>query len=273
MLGLKNLVTALLLVVFAAPAPLQAQNFNVDEIVQARVLTGWRSSNGSHIAGLQLVLGEGWKTYWRAPGEAGIPTQFNWSGSRNLAGVTVEWPTPKAIPQGHFLTIGYDQAVVLPLRVAPRDAGKSIRLAGEVLLGVCRDVCIPVTVSVAQDLPYSAKKRDPKIAAAIADKPYSAAEAGVRKVACRLSPVEGGIKLRTEITMPSVGGYEAVVVEAANPNLWVAQPRSRRLGSKLVAYTTMHHVDDVAFAVNRSELRITVVGEKIAVDIKGCSAG
>ena len=273
MFTVRTLFAALSIFAFLAPLQVKAQNFSIDEIVQARILPGWRSSNGTHIAGLQLVLGQGWKTYWRSPGEAGIPTQFNWSGSRNLSGVRVEWPTPKAIPQGHFLTIGYDRAVTLPLHVAPREPGKTVRLAGEILLGVCRDVCIPVTVSVAQELPYSSSTRDPNIAAAMADTPYSANEAGVRKISCSMSPIENGIKLRTEITMPSVGGYEAVVVETADPNLWIAQPRSKRSGQKLVAETTVHHMDERAFAVNRSDLRITVVGESIAVDIQGCSAG
>ena len=64
----------------------------LDEVVSASVLTGWRMENGHHMAALRITLAPGWKTYWRAPGEAGIPPRFDWTGSDNLSAVTVHWP-------------------------------------------------------------------------------------------------------------------------------------------------------------------------------------
>ena len=71
--------------------------------------------------------------------------------------------------------------------------------------------------------------------------------------------------------MPSTGGTEYVVVEAGNPHIWVAEPESRRDGSTLYASTRLVHVEGGSFALNRSELRLTVIGEARAVDIQGCS--
>lgn len=251
----------------------EAQSFSVDDVVKAHVIPGWRSADGGHVAGLHLELGEGWKTYWRAPGDAGIPPSFNWSGSTNLLRVDVEWPMPKQIPQGTYLTIGYDDSVTLPLRVAPKRAGQDITLMGEIELGVCREVCIPVTVSVAQELSGSQGARDPAIVAALAARPYSASEAGVSNVTCRMSPIEGGLQLSAVITMPSQGAPEVTVFEVGDPKIWIAPSTSERQGGKILAQTTMQHVSGKSFALKRSDVRITVLGQGRAVEIQGCPAG
>ncbi|MCR9112208.1 MAG: protein-disulfide reductase DsbD family protein [Rhodobacteraceae bacterium] len=243
------------------------------DLVEARILTGWRLPDGTHQAGLEIRLRDGWKTYWRAPGDAGIPPRFNWSGSRNLRAVEVEWPTPREIDQGGMTTIGYEKAVILPLRITPRRDGQSVSLSGEVDMGVCSDVCVPVTLSLDQDLPRSATKPDPRIIAALASRPYSAQEAGVSRVACRISPAKDGLHLRAEIDLPGTGGRELAVIETSDPNIWVAPAKTTRQGGRLVAEVDMYHVDGRSFALDRSGLRITVLGRGSAVDIQGCPAG
>ncbi len=271
---MKPILTFLGAAVFAVFGTLSsAQSFVLDDVVKAHVIPGWRAADGQHIAALHLELGHGWKTYWRAPGDAGIPPRFNWSGSRNLARVEVEWPMPKQIPQGRYMTIGYDGPVTLPLRIAPKTAGQAISLTGEIELGVCREVCIPVKVSVAQDLPSGKGKRDPAIVAALASLPYSASEAGVSHVACRLSPTQDGVQLSAVITMPSQGAREVAVFEAGDPNIWVAPSTAQRKGGQLVAQTSMQHVSGKSFALKRSDVRITVLGQGRAVEIQGCPAG
>lgn len=254
-----------------ASGAVQAQS--LEDAIDAKLLPGWRASDGTHIAALQVDLGPGWKTYWRAPGDAGIAPVFDWRGSENLAGVSVEWPSPKAIKQGPYTTIGYDRAVTLPLRVRPSRKGQNVMLSGEVEMGVCSDVCIPVRLQISQALPAKAKTRDPRIVAALADRPYSAREAGVKSVTCTLSSASEGLSLRAEIGLSPLGGTELAVVEATDPKIWIAPAKTKRQGAVLIAETTLHHVDGRAFAVQRSDLRITVLGNKRAVDIQGCSAG
>ncbi|MEL7014329.1 MAG: protein-disulfide reductase DsbD domain-containing protein, partial [Pseudomonadota bacterium] len=67
---------------------------SIEDAIEARLLTGWRAADGSHIAALQIDLAPGWTTYWRAPGDAGIPPYFDWHASENLSSVDVEWPSP-----------------------------------------------------------------------------------------------------------------------------------------------------------------------------------
>ena len=243
------------------------------DLVQADILPGWRAADGSHVAGLRLTLKDGWKTYWRAPGDAGIPPQFNWGGSRNLSSVRIEWPTPRQIVQSGLTTIGYDGTVTLPLRIDPQRQGRDIKLSGSIDMGICKDVCVPITLSISQDLGTARSRPDPVIVAALAERPYSAAEAGVGPVTCHLSPIEDGLGLRAVIDMPSLGRGELAVFEIGDPNIWVAPSDTYREGGQLVAETTLHHVEGRAFAVQRSAVRITVLGPGSAVDIRGCQAG
>ncbi|WP_397543621.1 protein-disulfide reductase DsbD domain-containing protein [Roseovarius salis] len=261
-----------LLVSFVLASPVRAQT--VDEIVNARLLPGWRLADGAHMAGIEIILRNGWKTYWRAPGPAGIPPSFDWRRSRNLEGVEVIWPTPKVIQQGNAQAIGYADAVVLPLRVRPDRPGRPVELSGRIDIGVCSDVCVPVTLKLSGNLSARQGAPDPRIAAAMASRPFSAEEAGVRRVACRLSPAEEGLGLRAEIDMPRVGGAtETVVVEVATPDIWVARARSARRGGRIVAETRLYHVEGRAFALDRSGIRLTVLGGGKAVEIQGCPAG
>ena len=67
-----------------------------NNLIQLSVIEGYRTSRGTHMAALKIQLQPGWKTYWRAPGDGGIPPQFDWSGSKNIKGVQFHWPRPKS---------------------------------------------------------------------------------------------------------------------------------------------------------------------------------
>lgn len=121
------------------------------------------------IAGVEITLAEGWKTYWRMPGEAGVPPVFNWSRSSNVAGVKVLYPAPQRLSEPSVETIGYKNAVVFPIEVSAKDAKKPIDLKLELEFGVCREICIPATASLALTIPLAAGTGNPPptIAAAL----------------------------------------------------------------------------------------------------------
>src|ERR1700680_1502382 len=78
-------------------------------------------------AGIEIKLDSGWKTYWRDPGDSGVPPKLDFSGSDNVKTVTVLWPPPQRFPDGAGgNSIGYSDHVVLPLRIAPQDAAKQL---------------------------------------------------------------------------------------------------------------------------------------------------
>lgn len=240
------------------------------ENLTARILPGWRGADGHHVAGLELTLAEGWKTYWRSPGEAGVPPQFAWTGSRNLAGVRVVWPRPEVFELNGLRSIGYSDRVVLPLIVRPGAPGQPVALNATVQLGICEDVCVPMEVNIAATLPPQGGRRDPAIAAAMAARPYSASEARVSDVACDIAPGRNGLNLSVSVTMPPAGGKEVIVVESADPSVWASDAATARQGGRVTGMTELMHASGGAFALDRSTLRITVLGRDHAVEIEGC---
>jgi DsbC/DsbD-like thiol-disulfide interchange protein len=111
-----------------------------------------RAQHGAWTAGLEITLAEGWKTYWRLPGESGVPPQFDWSGSTNLAAVTIGWPAPRRFSDAAGDAIGYHDRVVFPLRVDPADPHKPVGLSLSLFYAVCKDICIPVQEKLAVEI-------------------------------------------------------------------------------------------------------------------------
>lgn len=265
--NLKTLSCAAALMLGAWVGPAHAGP--LDNVAQLDIIPGWVTPNGTHMAGLRVTLQPGWKTYWRAPGDAGIPPRFSWAGSENIAGAEFHWPTPEILDQNEVQTIGYHDSLVLPIELSPHNAGEPITLAGEVQIGVCEDICLPVTLSFNALLPTDGR-RDGAITAALLNQPISAQEAGVTDVACAVSPTDNGIELTATLQMPMAGDDETVVIETQNPEVWVSQSDVTRDGDQLQATVDMIHFTDGSFALDRSDVRITVFGNYHAVNIQGC---
>lgn len=243
-----------------------------DGVVELEVLPGWRTSDGTHMAGLRVQLAPGWKTYWRAPGDGGIPPRFAWSGSENLSGAAFHWPVPEVFHQNDMRSIGYSDTVIIPVELTLPESSAGARMRGEVQIGICDEICVPVMLSFDAELPPTST-RDPAIVAALLDRPRTAAEAGVGAVNCAIDPIENGLRVTTRVAMEPIGSNEDVVIEAGDQQVWVSEPYTWRDGDALFARSDMIHVKGGGFALNRSEVRITVISGGQSVDIQGCDAG
>ncbi|MGI9370671.1 MAG: protein-disulfide reductase DsbD domain-containing protein, partial [Ruegeria sp.] len=129
--------------IFCLAATVPAHAEDADGIVSLDILDGGLTPDGTYIGAIRLSLADGWKTYWRAPGDAGIPPQFDWKGSGNVADVSITWPSPHVFDQNGVRSIGYKDQLVLPVEITPKNPAKSVRLQGTMDLGVCKDVCVP----------------------------------------------------------------------------------------------------------------------------------
>jgi DsbC/DsbD-like thiol-disulfide interchange protein len=147
----------LLFAAFGLPAFSVAVNAGMGTAYSARLIGG-ETEGGSWRAGVDLALAEGWKTYWRVPGDAGVPPEFNWSRSRNVQTATMLWPAPRRFTDESGETIGYRERVVFPVNVVPKDPSRPIDLALDAFLGVCEKICIPVKLdlSLVQSQPVPA---------------------------------------------------------------------------------------------------------------------
>jgi DsbC/DsbD-like thiol-disulfide interchange protein len=100
-------------------------------------------------AGVEIKLDSGWKTYWRDPGDSGVPPTLDFSGSENVKSVTLLWPAPELFPDGAGgNSIGYVDHVILPLHIAPGDAAKPSSLQLKLGYAVCGNLCVPVEANL-----------------------------------------------------------------------------------------------------------------------------
>jgi DsbC/DsbD-like thiol-disulfide interchange protein len=262
---------AALRIAFAlALAPVTAAAEMPDQMVRAELLSGWRMAGGDHVAALRLTLAPGWKTYWRAPGDAGIPPLFDWSGSDNIASFSASWPVPEVFHLNGMRSVGYSEVVTIPLHFAPARPGDPIEVRGQIDIGVCEDICVPVSLEVTATLPPDTFDPDPRIAAALADRPMTAGEAGVSGIDCMLEPIRDGLRLTATIDMPPLGAGEEAVVELVGAPVWVSEPELARSGNSLQAVADLVPPEAAPFALQRDDLRFTVLSGDRAVEIAGC---
>jgi DsbC/DsbD-like thiol-disulfide interchange protein len=244
---------------------------SLDGIAQLEVLPGWETSDGTHMAALRVTLAPGWKTYWRAPGDAGIPPMFTWTGSDNIAAAQFHWPVPEVFHQQGLRSIGYHDGVVIPIELTPTNNGAAMHMAGQMNFGVCDEICVPIALDFAAALPRDGG-RNPAIVASLINQPLTTHQAGVQSVTCAIDPADNGVQITAAIAMQSTG-REEIVIEAGDPAVWVSEPSVSRAGGQITAVSRMVHRDGGAFALDRSAVRITVIGNGQAVDIVGCAAG
>ncbi len=244
-----------------------------EDVVKIDVLPGWRDADGHHVAALRIRLAEGWKTYWRAPGEAGIPPTLNWQGSDNLAGVKFHWPVPVVFDTSGMQTIGYADELVLPMTLVPRVADQPITLSGQLNLGVCLNVCMPMDARISLVLPVDKAGAKAPIQRALRQRPDTAQEAGLRRAVCKVEPMADGLRVTVTLDMPAVGPNEVVVVEIADPSVWVSERSTSRKGGALTTVTELVPSAGKPFLLNRADLRMTVLAAGRGVDIRGCTGG
>ncbi len=249
------------LVLLAISAPATAQTNGLP--VEGDLLPGWREVDGQHMAGLSLRLAPGWKTYWRSPGAGGIPPRFNWSGSRNLAAVDVRYPVPKVMDQNGIRSIGYDSDVVFPLVVTARDPGEPVQVRAEVEIGVCEEVCIPMTLWLSGTLP-TAGAHDVRIGASLENQPIQSGT-----LDCEIAPIADGLWLRARTDGARLTA-DIAVIETGDPNVWVSASTMSQEGRVLVAEVEMVPPEAQPFALARGAVRMTLIGEGRAVEMLGC---
>lgn len=239
--------------------------------VTGRIIPGYVASSGARLAGLQMVLKPGWKTYWRSPGEAGVPPSFDWSQSRNVASVHVHWPAPTLFESFGMRTAGYEDAVTLPLEIVPIEPAKPMDITLIADVGVCRELCVfermELTQAVGHGVPTAGK---PQIDRALASVPVPAADAGLTHAVCEITGAGRDRSFAASVAFSGPVAQPVVLLEG-NENLWVSGDRSVQLNDEIRVTATVTLPDGVSW-IDRSAIRMTVLADGFAADIQGCKA-
>ena len=182
---LRRCLTALLVLMFAPQAFAASSAPARTDALTARLVTaeqGIAPGRESVSAALSVELAEGWKIYWRSPGEVGLAPRIDWSGSENLAETEFLWPAPTRFRAFGIENYGYEDAVTFPVRLRLSEAGAPALLEARVSLLACATLCVPQDFTLSLALPGGTSGVDTQGAALIAEAaarvPDPAGEAG-----------------------------------------------------------------------------------------------
>ncbi len=225
-------------------------------------------------AGLHIRLDPHWKTYWRSPGDAGLPPALDWTGSDNLGTATLAYPAPHRFQLFGLETYGYETEVVFPLTLPVAQPGQPQHLALAATVLVCSDICIPASFHFALDLPAGPASPDPE-AANLIDRyantvPGDGAAAGlaIGAVAATAAGPNGG--LRIEATAREPFAAPDLFVEGA-PGDAFAAPRitTSEGGRRLVAeIDRIQAAEDPPPALSGTPVVLTLVDGPRSVEAK-----
>jgi DsbC/DsbD-like thiol-disulfide interchange protein len=189
-----------------------------------RLLAGSRSGTVL-LGGIAIQLQPGWKTYWRTPGDSGVPPRFDFSKSENVEAVTVLWPAPMKFDDGAGgISLGYKQQVVLPLRIVAKSADKPVMLRAAINYAVCEKICIPVDASAELAFASVASTEDGTLSAALDTVPKPANVGDPNPFTIRDVKREGKASVLVDVTAPENKDV-SLFVEGPTPDWALPVPK------------------------------------------------
>src|SRR4051812_20037900 len=189
-----------------------------------RLLAGSRSG-AVLLGGVAFQLQPGWKTYWRTPGDSGVPPRFDFSKSENIEAVTVLWPAPVKFDDGaggHSL--GYHDQIILPLRIVAKNADKPATLRAAINYAVCEKLCIPVEANAELPITSVASTEDSALFAALDTVPKPANVGDPNPLTIRDVKRDGKSTVLVDVVSPDAREV-SLYVEGPSPDWALPVPK------------------------------------------------
>ncbi|MBN9060938.1 MAG: hypothetical protein BGP06_16850 [Rhizobiales bacterium 65-9] len=235
-----------------------------------RLIAGGSADEG-WAAGVEFKLANGFKTYWRDPGDAGTPPVFDWTGSENCKAIRVIWPAPERFEDGSSSSIGYHDPLILPVVVTPADATAPIRLRLAMSYAICATMCIPAQGQAVLGLAGPRQTEHAgRIAEAASKAPVKTAlgTAAPSGLAISAATILAGAKpaLATEIVAPDPAAAIDLFVEGPRGSFF-SKPALKERSSGGVA-RLISPIEEKPAGLSAWPLRLTLVagGRSIEVD-------
>ena len=189
-----------------------------------RLLAGSRSG-AILLGGIAFQLESGWKTYWRTPGDSGVPPRFDFSKSENIEAVTVLWPAPTKFDDGAGgYSLGYHNQVVLPLRIVAKNADRPVTLRADINYAVCEKLCIPVEASAELAIASVASTEDSALFAALDTVPKPANVGDPNPLTIRDVKRDGKSTVLVDVAVPDTRAVN-LFVEGPTPDWALPVPK------------------------------------------------
>src|SRR3954451_14695866 len=211
----------------SAMLPARAQDsspWQKDAHSAVRLLAGSRSG-AVLLGGIAFQLQPGWHTYWRNPGDSGVPPRIDFAKSENIEAVTILWPAPTKFADGAGGTsLGYQKQVVLPLRIVAKNADKPVMLRADVNYAVCEKLCIPVEASAELAFTSVASTEDSTLSAALDTVPKPATIGDPNPLTIRDAKRDGKTGVLVDVAAPDAKDV-SLFVEGPTPDWALPVPK------------------------------------------------
>jgi DsbC/DsbD-like thiol-disulfide interchange protein len=245
-----------------------ASRWNGDVRSAVRLVAGTVSAGSRIRAGVEIRLKPGWHTYWRYPGDAGIPPRFDFAGSRNVKSVTVSWPAPRRIPEQGLIAIGYTTDVILPLAVVPIDPALPVTLRLKLDYAICEKLCVPAEGKSELVIAGGSSSQDAALRAAEARVPRRLALGEGSTLAVRSIRREGGAPRARVIVDVAGPPGAALFVEGPTPD-WALPIPTPIEGAPSGVQRFAFELDGAppGAKYERAAITLTAVSEKEAIEV------
>lgn len=200
-----------------------ASRWDGDQRSAVRLIAGTAlDKSGARIlrGGIEIKLAQGWKMYWRYPGDAGVPPRFDFAGSENVKAIQVLWPAPQRFSEEGINLIAYKGDVILPLRIVPEDERKVVVVRLKLDYGICEKLCILADAKIELALSGDATSHEVALAAAEARVPRQVALGEGRTLSIRAIRHEIGStrpRMVVDVAAPDASSVD-LFVEGPTPD-------------------------------------------------------
>ena len=193
--------------------------------VRARMISADAIGLGDTMIGLELDMPKSTETYWRIPGETGIPAEFDFTGSTGLRDPVTEWPYPEIDESRGYRNFVYHGHLVVPMRF--KAEGNSALLNVAVTLGVCSDICVPAQAKFTLPITFGAQDPEQSLRLQMAEQ--------TTPLAWDL-PQEPFGRIATSAEGLTIGGIDhaidpaSVIADVGDPSVLFSAPQKSRDG-------------------------------------------
>jgi len=230
-LAMKTLFAYAAILTLLAGAEARASSSDWVEMEGARIwlaTAGKPDAKGRLKGVLNIELEPGWKTYWRDPGDAGVPPTIDVSANPDIAGATFDFPAPQWHDEGDFKWAGYDHPIGLPVTFTLKDPAGSAKIDAAVFLGVCETICVPVQAKLAVDA--ASDPDNPGDVAAVAKAFAAIPPAATAQFGVRVAEADDGTKVTLEATFPGDPSTAELFISGEDGYVFTTPVREERDG-------------------------------------------
>ena len=251
-------------------------------LVSAKITDGWIEKDQKLIFGLKIDLNKNpfinitWKIEKDIPGidlsliHISEPL-FTFDKSENVLAAKIMWPSPIIFGEDNLWSIGYKDSVLLPLEVTPIDTSKPIKLEIQADIGLCEDVCIPVTLNVSYFATPGQNQENYEILGAILSEPIKSDDIGFQPPQCIIKNGELIMEFNEKNVKTGIENIELFVIEVGSSVFYVNSQKAYVFDDRITVSTKNSVETELPGVISRERIKTTIIGSNQSLEFVGCS--